>query len=171
VGWLALRMNVKLFFPRHIPRNSKIVSPMLRIWWWWKCHLQSRTKISWCCLTLRFRVRKTCREVGEDDIKKNRRGEDSFAAALFWMIGAETGTPIWKNTDFLMYFKPTWLYSKAKKQKVGLGGADGEEETKTRGKKKKNNGGKEGRKEGRKKDMVQSPNQVWDLNFLDFNLK
>lgn len=31
----------------------------------------------------------------------------------------------------------------SKKTKVGLGGADGEEEPKTRGKKKKNNGGKE----------------------------
>ncbi len=117
MGWLALRMNVKLFFPRHIPRNSKIMSPMLRIWWWWKCHLQSRTKFSWCCLTLRFRVRKTCREVGEDDIKKTE--EDSLAAALFWMIVAKTGTPIWKNTDFLMHFKSIWLYSKAKKQKLG----------------------------------------------------
>jgi hypothetical protein len=48
------------------------------------------------------------------------------------------------------------LFQSKTKQKVGLGGADGEEETKTRGKKKKNNGGKE----GRKKDMVQSPNQV-----------
>ncbi len=34
----------------------------------------------------------------------------------------------------------------SKKTKVGLGGADGEEEPKTRGKKKKNNGGKEGRR-------------------------
>jgi hypothetical protein len=64
------------------------------------------------------------------------------------MIGAKTVTPIWKNTDFLMCFKPLRLYSKAKiKSWVGRRRWGGRNKNK---RKEKEEQWWEGRKEGRR---------------------